>query len=252
MTQLNIKLKDYNGPLDVLDTLIREHKMDILNLDIALISEQYLNFVNSQINTINIDDATEYLEMSTYLLLLKSKKIIPVDNLIKNDKSFEYERDKLVQRIIQYRKYKEITMVLSKKLEEREKSYSKNENGIEQFTPNSLFVEKMPNNIALEKISNAFLSAIEKYHKLAYARRKILVQELSINEVENQLWNFLITNKIKKITFSEYLERIDVFNLSQQFIVTTFLAILDLVKYNKIQINQLNDDNEIYLSINGD
>ena len=192
---LELKLNDFEGPVDLLDTLISEKKMDILNLDIESLTSQYLDYIKNQINTINIELASEYLEMSAYLIALKSKKLIPSENELQNDSAFEYERDKLIE-------------------------------------------EALPEKINVQKISKAITDAIDKYLMTSIIQRKILVQELSVQDIEDQLWDFLKSYKNKTISFSEYLSKIDPIEITQQFIVTTFLAILDLVRYSKITITQ--------------
>ncbi len=243
----NLKLRDFQGPLDLLDSLIRERKMDILDLDVAAIAEQYANFVNSQIDTISIDEASEYLEMSTYLLQLKSKKVIPSENIVGNDSSFEYERDKLIQRIIEYRKYKEVAQAMLQKRELRLAKFSKTSSDFEEFEPDTLIIESLPNQIDPKKLFNALNLAFERYRMHLYTQKKIIVQELSIAEVEEELWNFLVEDNIKKTTFSEYLSKIDVLKITQQYIVSTFLALLDLTKYQKIKLTQNLDNNELLI-----
>ncbi|ASJ89438.1 MAG: segregation and condensation protein A [Candidatus Malacoplasma girerdii] len=245
----NLRLKDFEGPLDLIDTLVREKKLDIMNLDVAAVAQQYLDFVRNQINTISIDEAAEYLEMAIYLIALKSKKAIPLENNISNENSFEYERDKLVQRIIEYRKYKAVADFLTCKKENRIHQYAKFSNDVEDFRPENLSVEKLPEKIDLQKLWDALNSAFIKYRSSLFAKAKIFVQELSVNKIEDDLWDYLSTNKIKQITFSEYFATLDEMEISQQYLVTLFLAILDLVKYGKISIEQ-NENLEIVINNN--
>lgn len=244
----HLKLKDFEGPIALLDAMIRERKMDVLTLDVAKIAEQYLAFIKSEIDTISIDDASEFLEMATYLVNLKSKKIIPIENVVEKENNFEYERDKLIQRIIEYRKYKELVNTLIEKKQERSKMLSKVGNDIENYAPESLILEALPDKINPNKLLSAVMEAFEKYQMSLFVQKKILVQELSIADVEDALWNFLIKNDVKEISFSNYLERIDQMLLSQQYIVTTFLAMLDLTKYHKITLLQKENDPEIYIT----
>lgn len=242
-----LKLQDFEGPLDLLDTLIREKKMDIMDLDVAAIAEQYYDFVQSQIRNISIDDASEYLAMSVYLLQLKSKKVIPIEINGNDENSFEYQRDKLIQRIIEYRKYKEIVQLMNKKREIRETKFSKRTNDLEDFEPNQMVIEALPKQIDPKKLYNALNMAFERYKLALYTQRKLVVQELSVSEVEQELWDFLTKNKVKKISFSEYLSKIDEYKISQQYIVTTFLAILNLAKFQKIELSQIQKNDEIYI-----
>ena len=249
---LNLKLKDFEGPLDLLDTLIREHKMDILDLNIAELTSQYLEYVQDQIKDIDIELASEYLEMSSYLIYLKSKRLIPVENMVGDNNNFEYERDKFIQRIIQYRQYKEIASHLQSKQVERKQMHVKPTDDIEQFEPDNLVLENLPEKIDVNKLSKAIQDAIDKYKMSIIIQRKILVQELSVQDIETELWAFLVNHSSKTISFSEYLSRVDSMKISQQFVVTTFLAILDLVRYSKITISQKNNDSEIYINVIGE
>lgn len=244
----NLSLKQYEGPIELLDSLIRERKIDIFQINIAEIAEQYLDFIKREINTIDIDDATKFLEMSLYLLNLKAKKAIPIENQLGKDSSFEYERDKLIQRIIEYRKYKEVVEKIITKKEQREKMFSKSINDIEHYSPKELIVEQIPTIINPNKLFIAITNAFEKYRMSIYFQKKIIVQELSVGEVEKDLWEFLCNSKAKEISFAKYLSVIDQFKISQQYIVTTFLAILDLVRYQKIRISQKTVNSDLIIT----
>ena len=246
-----LKLSNFEGPLDLLDTLIKDKKMDILKLDVSVITDQYLNFIQSQINTINIDDASQYLEMANYLVNLKSKRVLPVEGLITDEHSFEYERDKLIQRLINYRKYKEAVVKMQEKQKARMQKYSKITNDFENYEPESLTVETIPDHIDPKKLFNAIYTAFEKYRATVFYQRKIKVQELSVAEIEEGLWRFLSDNQIAEITFLDYLKQLDPADVSQQFIVTTFLALLDLAKYGIINIIQSKDNQDIIIKTIG-
>ena len=250
-SKFELKLSNFEGPLDLLDTLIKEKKLDILKLDVSVITEQYLNFVQSQINTINIDDASQYLEMANYLVNLKSKKVLPTEGLIADEHSFEYERDKLIQRLINYRKYKEAVVRMQEKQKVRMQKFTKASNDFENYEPESLTIETLPNKIDPKKLFNALYSAFEKYRATIFYQRKIKVQELSVAEIEEGLWRFLSHNQIAEITFLDYLKQLDPAEVSQQFVVTTFLALLDLAKYGRINIVQTENNQDILIKTIG-
>ena len=107
--------------------------------------------------------------------------------------------------------------------------------------------EELPDKIDPKKLFNALYSAFEKYRATIFYQRKINVQELSVAEIEEDLWFFLQDNQIAEITFLDYLKQLDPNKVSQQFIVTTFLALLDLAKYGKIQIGQTNNNQDIII-----
>lgn len=241
----NIKLSSFDGPLDLLENLIREHKMDILNLDIAELTAQYLKYVQANINSITIDDASDYLSMATYLLELKSKKIIPIEGLESNS-NFEYERDKLVKRIIEYKKYKETIPKFLLKRDSRMEHYAKAPDDIEQYVDQTATIADLPQSIDASKLLIAMERALEKYRFMLFTRQKIIVQELSVDVVESDILDYLKQNPNKQVSFSDYLASVDELKLTFQYVVTTFLALLELVKYRQINLNQANFDDDIH------
>ena len=107
----NLKFDNFTGPFDLLLALIHDKKMDILNLNLAELTEQYLKFIKKNIKTVEIEQITDYLVMATYLIELKSKRIIPVDDVNQEEEVDLYdnkERDRLVRRLIEYKHYREI------------------------------------------------------------------------------------------------------------------------------------------------
>lgn len=242
---LNIKLSSFDGPLDLLETLIREHKMDILNLDVAELTGQYLKYIEDNINSITIDEASDYLSMATYLLELKSKKIIPIEGLESNS-NFEYERDKLVKRIIEYKKYKEAIPKFLSKRDLRLEHYAKSADDIEQYANQNASVEDLPQSIDANKLLVAMEKALEKYRFMLFTRQKIIVQELAVDVVESDILDYLKNNSKKEVSFSDYLASIDELKLTFQYIVTTFLALLELVKYRQINLTQKDFNDDIY------
>jgi segregation and condensation protein A len=161
-TILNVKLNTFDGPIDLLESLIREHKMDILNLDVAELAAQYLNFIKKHIDDISIDEASEYLAMATYLLELKSKKILPVENLATGSSNFELERDRLVHRIIEYRKYKNAIPELLTNQNKRLEMYAKQADDLEIYAPEETIMEQLPNSIDPSRLMKAMEAAFEK------------------------------------------------------------------------------------------
>jgi segregation and condensation protein A len=162
VTTLNLKLNAFDGPIDLLESLIREHKMDILNLDVAELAAQYLKFIKQHINDISIDDAGEYLSMATYLLELKSKKILPIESLETGNSNFELERDRLVHRIIEYRKYKNAIPQLLVNQNQRLQMYAKQADDLEAFAPEETIIEELPTSVDPKRLVKAMELAFEK------------------------------------------------------------------------------------------
>ena len=106
MSELNLKLENFNGPLDLLLTLIKENKMDINAIDIVLLATQYLDFIHSH-NNFMINDASEYLAMASALIWIKSKSM--VNSIIKlsinEQKDLDEKKRKIINQILLYKKY---------------------------------------------------------------------------------------------------------------------------------------------------
>ena len=100
-----LRLDNFEGPLDVLVYLIDKNKMNIYDISIAEIADQYLAMLKKQ-ESLNLEIASEFIVMASTLLLLKSKKLLP--NSDGGDEA-ELTEEELVRRILEYKKYKEIT-----------------------------------------------------------------------------------------------------------------------------------------------
>lgn len=222
--------------------------MDILNLDVAALAAQYLEFVQRHINDISIDDASEYLLMATYLLELKSKKVLPVENLMVGNSNFELERDRLVHRIIEYRKYKDAIPQLLTNQNKRLEMYAKQADDLEAYVPEETIMAELPQAIDPSRLMKAMEKAFEKWKLSLFTHHKILVQELSVDDVEKEIINYLNTHDFQQISFSDYLKSIDELKLSQQYIVTCFSALLELVKYRKINLTQSDLEDDIFFA----
>ena len=112
----NIKLENFEGPLDLLCHLIDKNKMEIDKVNITQITEQYIENL-STMEKLNLEIASEFIVMLSTLVYLKSKHLLPKEG----DNEEEITEEELIRRIIEYKKYKEIT----KKLKENFLEYSK-------------------------------------------------------------------------------------------------------------------------------
>ena len=110
-----LKIDNFEGPLDLLCHLIDKNKMDIYDINLSEITDQYIEYLKKQ-EELNLEIASEFLVMASTLLYLKSKKLLPKQE----DEEEELTEEELIRRIIEYKKFKEI----SKKLKENYLEYS--------------------------------------------------------------------------------------------------------------------------------
>ena len=103
---VEFKINDFEGPLDLLLHLIKESKMDIMNIEIEKITKQYMDYLDLQ-EKMNLEIASEYLVLAAELLEIKSKMLLPRQT-VEEDEEEEDPREELVNRLLEYQAYKEI------------------------------------------------------------------------------------------------------------------------------------------------
>jgi len=116
-----VKVENFEGPLDLLCHLIDKNKMDVCDIKISEITDQYIAYLNAM-EELNLEIASEFLIMASTLLYLKSKTLLPND--VEDEK--ELTEEELLRRIIEYKKYKEITKTLKECAENNSKKIFKN------------------------------------------------------------------------------------------------------------------------------
>lgn len=119
-----IKIDQFEGPLDLMLHLIKENKLDLFDLDMNILCEQYLNYLNAM-ESMHLEVASEFLSELAGLIEYKSKKMLPKEKVEISEEYEEDQRDKLVRRLIEYQRFKDISMEFSKKYEERQRQMSK-------------------------------------------------------------------------------------------------------------------------------
>ena len=122
----SIKLENFEGPLDLLCHLIDKNKMDIYDINLSEITDQYIEYIN-QMEQMNLEVTSEFLVMSSTLLYLKSKHLLPKEQ----DNEEEITEEELIRRIIEYKKYKEVTQKLKDNFIEYSKRFYKRTEEIE-------------------------------------------------------------------------------------------------------------------------
>ena len=113
-----VELSQFSGPLDLLVTLIREEKVDLYDIPIARIAEQFL----ARIHTMALDEAADYLEMAARLLRIKAQLLLPRNE---NDEGWEDPRAELVRRLLEYQQMREVVDVLERLADDRRQQFAR-------------------------------------------------------------------------------------------------------------------------------
>ena len=226
---MNLKLEDFEGPLDLLLHLVRQSKMDIYKVNISNIIEQYLNFINS-INKLDIDTSSEYLVMASELVHLKSRMLV---NKYEEEDEEETEfqitsEEDLRNRLIEYEKYKNMTETFKVLEENRQDYYTKIPENLNEYASDEKIINS---DVSVDDLINAFLDMQKRVNFKKPIITKVARKEFSVKERVKEIRDIL---KIRKrIEFNELFEI-----LTKENLVVTFLSILDMSKNNEINLMQ--------------
>ena len=224
----DLRLENFEGPLDVLVYLIDKNKMNIYDISIADIADQYLALLKKQ-EELNLEVASEFVVMASTLLLLKSKKLLP--NSEDNDES-ELTEEELLRRILEYKSYKEITSLFREKIQVFSKRYYKLPDKIE------LKKQELEDDFSAKDIYESYKNILEKNED------KKNEQARNIDKIE-MYDNFSVSDKVKEI-FKELFKRkkfvfgkmYSIKNKPKEEVVTAFSGVLELDRRNKILAKQ--------------
>jgi segregation and condensation protein A len=221
---LTFRLEGFEGPLDLLLHLIQKNELDIFNIPIALVTEQYLEYLQLM-KVLNLDIAGEYLLMASTLLHIKSKMLLPKSS--QEEEAEEDPRAELVRRLLEYQKYKQAAL----ELEQR------------PLLDRDVFVRLMPTEPEAgpeeEKIEVNLLELLEAFRNVLKRVKpegvhEVLLEPISIEDKIEEILMFL-ERENRSVAFHRLFPE----QASRRVVIVTLLAILELVKMKRIRIFQL-------------
>ncbi|WP_425540149.1 segregation and condensation protein A [Microaceticoccus formicicus] len=227
---IEVNIEKYEGPMDLLLKLIEKNKINIYDIPIKEITEQYINHIE-KIST-DAKNIAEFIVMASTLLEIKSKLLIP--NL--DDEEEESDpRDELVQRLIEYKKVKLISTFLKDLQEKSSLQLSK-------LREESIRTETI--NINLEEDINILKDVFtELLKRSSFKDDEIIFDQEIINRDEYVIEDYIskitkLVRKSKKISLSSLIKS----DSCKQEVITIFIAILELVRQNRIKADQNKDE----------
>lgn len=235
---INFKINEFEGPLDLLLHLIKENKMDIMNIEIEKITEQYISYLNEQ-EKMNLEIASEYLVMASELIELKSKLLLPNPKIEETEEEQIDPREELVNRLLEYQAYKEITKVLKEKEELRKEIYTKSPENIKNYIEEDT---KLSSDITLDDLVEAFKKYLERKKESKPLKTKVTTNEISVSSRRLEIKSIL--KKKPKVSFFELFPV-----LNKEYIVATFLAILEMAKNKELKITQNKNFDDIICEV---
>lgn len=228
------KIDAFEGPLDLLLHLIKEAKVDIHEIRVSEITQQYLLYIKEMEN-MHLEIASEYLVMAANLMLIKSKKLLPKEDV---DIEEEYEEDpeaELMRRLIEYQMYKESLDEFRKLEEARGQFYTKPAIDFSEYIDNRI---ELGVNYDTSELILAFEKLLRRQKLEAPIPTTIVAEKVTVSDRVEAIKNVLIFRK--RVKFSELFESYD-----KEYIVVTFLAMLEMAKSGDIILIQSDSEEEI-------
>ena len=223
---IEFKINEFEGPLDLLLHLIKESKMDIMNIEIEEITKQYMDYLALQ-EKMNLEIASEYLVLASELLEIKSKLLLPSTKIEEEEEEID-PREELVNRLLEYQAYKEITKVLQEKESLRREIYTKSPENIKNYIDE---VKEIQADVTLDDLVDAFKRYLARKKENKPLKTKVTVNEISVSSRRHDIK--LLLKKKKKVSFFELFPIV-----SKEYVVATFLAILEMAKSKELIITQ--------------
>lgn len=236
--EITLRIDDFEGPMDLLLHLIKEKKMDLMNIKIEIIIDEYLKFID-EMERLNLDIASSYLVMASELIEMKSKLLLPRHE----EEEAQEEEDpqqQLVNRLIEYQKYKDLTEDFKELENERKQIYTRLPENLKEYSDTNTLINN--SDVTLDDLLLAFQKFLERKKLEQPLHTKVTKKEMSVEERTESIRSILKTKK--KVNF---LELFDVLN--KEYVVVTFLAILEMARKNELKISQEEEYGDIICEV---
>lgn len=242
---IQVKLEAFDGPLDLLLHLIEKNKVDIFDIPIVLITEQYLDYV-SRMDTRDMDLMSEFLVMAATLVKIKSKMLLPKEETESEEE--EDPRQELVERLLEYKMYKYVSFELKDRQFDAARVFFK-EPSIPDEIKNykeEVDFDELLSDVTLSKLQNIFYSVMQKQvDKIDPIRSKFgKIEKEDINIEDQMLFVENYARRHKSFSFRKLLEN----GSGKGYIIVTFLSILEMMKIGKLYIEQEDIFGDIHIA----
>lgn len=232
-----VMIENFDGPLDLLLHLIKEQDIDIYDIKIEEITEQYLDYIRTM-KELNLSVASEYLVMATELIEMKSKMLLPKKVVEETDEYEEDPREVLIERLLAYKQYKEVTSEFKNLELTRKQVFTKEPENLSYYAKEQENKEELGINDLIEAF-NELLKRKELDKPIA---TKITKKELSVTEKVTKIRRIL--KEKKNLKFDELFEV-----ATKEEIIINFLSILEMVKKDEITLKQDSNFKTIVISL---
>ena len=225
--RFRVQLDMFSGPLDLLWYLVRKHELDILDIPIAVVTDQYLEML-TVLEQVDVNAVGDFLEVATRLMEIKSKLMLPRHEELEAEEAIEDPRQDMVQRLLEYKKYKDAASMLQDRGERWQQRYARRGNDLPTSRVDP--AEQPIQEVELWDLVSAFSRVV---------RDNAVVDSKSIRYDETPLEVYMdrIRERLtveSRLSFSSLFEQ----GMTKSHMVSIFLAILELIRHHRIQVEQ--------------
>ncbi|QJR44030.1 segregation/condensation protein A [Mycoplasma miroungirhinis] len=234
--EIIFNLKNFNGPLDLLVTLIKEKNVDIFDINLSELATQYLQIIENM-NKIDIDIASEYLVMAANLIHLKARIILQSPQ---EEEEIKKEKIRLLSQIAEYQKFKEISLTLREQEQERKQLFQKSPSDLTSFVK-EIDESVLDGHSSSTRLTIILRKMFERTYAEALKNISLQTQNISPEEMKKVILDLFKTKDI--LTFNE------IFTVpTMGHFVISLLALLDLSRQQKVVIEANNESEIIKIS----
>lgn len=231
--EYNVNIKEYEGPMDLLVDLIKKNEIDIYDIPIHTITTQFLDYIN-QSKILNMEITSDFILMASTLIEIKSKMLLPLykfedDELVEDT---EDPRKELVEKILEYNRYKQISKSLKESVEYENKTFYKFQEDFSEIDELDLL-----KNLDVDSLYKAFRNIILS-KKSKEEEIDIELEKFSTKDASNEILSRL---EVGNLYFSDLLEK----NFTVSRTIVYFLSLLELIKLNAVLARQTNNFSDI-------
>jgi|MTBAKSStandDraft_2_1061841.scaffolds.fasta_scaffold00859_31 segregation and condensation protein A len=234
MDKLNIKLEVFEGPLDLLLYLIKENKMDIYDIKIAVITAQYIAYLDMMAK-MDMDIATEFMVMAATLMYIKSKMLLPAETVSEDDIDVEDPRRILVNQLMEYKTFKKIAELLEEKEAAMAETYRRDvSKEMAMYVSRELLFDT-----SFYELLDAFHDLMERVNNVPF--HEVVKEDYKVEDKIRTIQEWILGDEPLRV--SELLK----ISRNKLEMVVYVLAVLELARLKEIKIMQNEVFGEIWI-----
>lgn len=240
---LSIKITNFEGPFDLLLHLIKKNEMDIYDVKIMEITNQYLQYLNDM-KEMDLEITSEFIVIAATLIEIKSKLLLPKPKVEENENEEDAAKE-LIEKLVQYKKYKLASEFLASKQRETGAVFSKKPEIIEEKSSKKENPLDLLKNVTMLDLYNLYNELINNYiNKMNVGsnfQEKIQIETFKIEDKMEELKN--LASSHSKLYFTKLIRKYE----SKTEVIVTFLALLELIKLKTVKVIQEKNFYDIYI-----